>query len=92
MGVGARHECEEGRTARVSSPSSLSSYMSSLLVTAASAIFIGSISFRHVLIKIKKMIIFSKARTHPFHHLLGLSGFSMFREETGPFSPNKLLK
>jgi hypothetical protein len=36
MGVGARHECEEGRTARVSSPSSLSSYMSSLLLMAMS--------------------------------------------------------
>jgi len=36
MGVGARHECEEGRTARVSSPSSLSSCMSSLLAMAAS--------------------------------------------------------
>jgi len=36
MGVGARHECEEGRMARVSSPSSLSSYMSSSLLMAMS--------------------------------------------------------
>lgn len=83
MGVGARHECEEGRTARVSSPSSLSSYMSSLLVTAVSAISLVPFLSDTFWFKIKKMRNFSKACLHPFHRLLALSRFLMFREETG---------
>lgn len=96
MGVGARHECEEGRTARVSSPSPLSSYVSSLLATAVSAISLvpflsDDFVYRKLDIVYRK---FSKDYLHlpPMHHPLPLSRFLMFREKNELFSPSKLLK
>lgn len=92
MGVGARHECEEGRTARVSSPSPLSSYVSSLLATAVSAIslvpFLSDDLVHRKLENFLRTVYICRLCIIrcPFHDSL------MFREKNELFSPSKLMK